>query len=166
MGALDEDPDVTHAVELRELGTAEAAGQLASFSDAHPANAAIAYQAAWLHDSLGLEAEAVPFYQRALAVEGSLPVSDRHGAHLGLGSTFRVLGRYQEAISTFRRGLDEFPDDAALRSFLGMALYNVGEAREAVRTLLHVIAERSADEQVQSYQRAINYYADNLDEVV
>jgi tetratricopeptide (TPR) repeat protein len=166
MGALHEDPDVTHAVKLRELGTAEAAGQLATLSDAQPANAAIAYQTAWLHDALGLEAEAVPFYQRALAVEGALPASDRYGAHLGLGSTFRGLGRYQEAIATLRRGLDEFPDDAALRSFLGMALYNVGEAREAVQTLLHVIAERSADESVQSYRRAINYYADNLDQVV
>jgi tetratricopeptide (TPR) repeat protein len=166
MDAPREDPVVTHAAKLRELGTAEAAGQLATLSDEYPADAAIAYQTAWAHDALGLEAEAVPFYQRALAMEDGLSAGERYGACLGLGSTFRVLGRYQEAISTLRRGLDEFPDDAALRSFLGMALYNVGEYREAVRTLLHVIAERSADENVQRYRRAISHYAENLDEVV
>ena len=45
-----------------------------------------------------------------------------------------------------------------------MALYNVGESREAVRTLLKVVATTSTDPQVRKYRRAIDYYADNLDE--
>jgi hypothetical protein len=52
---------------------------------------------------LRLEAEAVPFYERALNATG-LSRDDRHGAFLGLGSTYRVPGRYDRSSATFRRG--------------------------------------------------------------
>lgn len=63
-----------------------------------------------------------------------------------------------------RRGLEEFPGDAALQAFLSMALYDVGESREAVRGLLRALAATSADPRVRGYRRAIEHYADNLDE--
>ncbi|MEV4628523.1 tetratricopeptide repeat protein [Micromonospora sp. NPDC049523] len=154
---------LSQAVRLREEGTAQARERLVGLVDRHPWDAAIAYQAAWAHDAAGLEAEAVPFYERALRGTGLSP-QDRHGAYLGLGSTYRVLGRYEESLATLRRALEEFPDDPALRTFLAMALYNVGEAREAVRSLLKVIVATSGDARVQGYRRAIGYYADNLDE--
>lgn len=154
---------VARAVRLREEGTPAARERLVGLTDGHPGDGAIAYQAAWAHDSAGLEAEAVPFYQRALRGSGLSP-EDRHGVYLGLGSTYRVLGRYHESLETLRRGLAEFPDDAALRSFLAMALHNVGESGEAVRTLLKVVAATSADERVRAYRRAIDHYADHLDE--
>ncbi|MFD4143119.1 MULTISPECIES: tetratricopeptide repeat protein [unclassified Streptomyces] len=157
------DATLTQAVQLREAGTRQACEQLLSLSDRYPQEAAIAYQAAWAHDVLGLEAEAVPFYERALSGSG-LSAEDRHGAFLGLGSTYRVLGRYDLSLATLRRGLEEHPRDAALQTFLAMALYNVGESREAVRTLLKVMAATSADPQVQGYRRAIEHYADHLDE--
>ncbi|MET9401484.1 tetratricopeptide repeat protein [Kitasatospora sp. NPDC002965] len=154
---------LAQAVRLREEGTRQACEQLIALSDHHPEDAAIAYQAAWAHDALGLEAEAVPCYERALGAAG-LSESERHGALLGLGSTYRVLGRYESSLRTLRRGLEEFPGDAALRTFLAMALYNVGESREAVRTLLQVTGETSADPGVRKYRRAVGYYADHLDE--
>ncbi|WP_327675512.1 tetratricopeptide repeat protein [Kitasatospora sp. NBC_00458] len=154
---------LAQAVRLREEGTREACEQLIRLSDRYPQDAALAYQAAWAHDSLGLEAEAVPCYERALAGSG-LSEEERHGALLGLGSTYRVLGRYESSLATLRRGLEEFPEDAALRTFLAMALYNTGEPREAVRTLLRVTGETSADPGVQKYRRAVEYYADHLDE--
>jgi tetratricopeptide (TPR) repeat protein len=152
-----------HAVRLRAEGTPQARERLVSLVDRYPQDAAIAYQTAWAHDSAGLEAAAVPFYEQALNGSG-LSADDRHGAFLGLGSTYRVLGRYDLSLATLRRGLAEFPDNMALRTFLAMALYNVGESREAVRKLLKVTASTSADPQVQAYRRAIEYYADNLDE--
>ncbi|ANN16881.1 hypothetical protein SD37_15310 [Amycolatopsis orientalis] len=156
--------DAQEAIRLREHGTDEARLRLIELTEQHPRDAVIAYQTAWAHDSAGLEAEAAPFYERALTGEG-LSIEDRHGVFLGLGSTYRVLGRYDEALKTLRRGLDEFPDDAALRTFLAMALYNVGEAREAAGTLLKVLAATSADAGVQRYRRAVEYYADHLDDV-
>lgn len=157
------DAALSQAVRLREEGTEQAREQLVSLAERYPQDAAIAYQAAWAHDALGLETEAVPFYERALSGSG-LSSDDRHGVFLGLGSTYRVLGRYDLSLATLRRGLEEFPHDAALQTFLAMALYNLGESREAVRTLLNVTAATSTDRHVQRYRRAIEYYAENLDE--
>ncbi|WP_327388818.1 tetratricopeptide repeat protein [Streptomyces sp. NBC_01207] len=82
----------------------------------------------------------------------------------GLGSTYRVLGRYEEAVRCLRRGLEEFAGDPALRSFLAMALYNVGP-REAVSTLLQILAATSDNPRVQGCRRAIEHYAGDLDAV-
>ncbi|MGX1882921.1 tetratricopeptide repeat protein [Streptomyces sp. NPDC055287] len=162
-GDQERDTALSQAVRLREDGrVAEARAQLVALADQYPQDAEIAYQAAWAHDVLGLEHEAVPYYERALSVPG-LPAEDRHGVFLGLGSTYRVLGRYEPALRTLRRGLAEFPQDPALESFLAMALYNTGEGREAVRTLLRALAATSGDPRVRSYRRAIEQYADDLD---
>lgn len=156
--------DTQEAIRLREQGTDEARLRLVDLAERNPQDAVIAYQTAWAHDSLGFEAEAAPYYERALTNEG-LSTEDRCGVFVGLGSTYRVLGRYDESLATLRRGLAEFPSDAALRTFLAMALYNVGEARDAVGTLLKVLAETSGDIKVQQYRRAVEYYADHLDDV-
>ncbi|MGW1670008.1 tetratricopeptide repeat protein [Streptomyces sp. NPDC002324] len=157
------DAALSQAVRLREEKNPQAREQLLNLAERYPQDAAIAYQVAWAHDALGLEAEAVPFYERALNGSGLSP-GERHGVFLGLGSTYRVLGRYELSLATLRRGLSEFPHDAALQTFLAMALYNLGESREAVRTLLQVTAATSEDGRVQKYRRAIEYYAEHLDE--
>lgn len=158
--------DLSAAIARREAGDTDGAREaLLVLAERFPGDVEIAYQAASIHDLLGLEAQAVPFYRTALDVPG-LAEADRHGAFVGLGSTYRVLGRYRDSIATFRRGLAEFPGDATLRTFLAMSLYNTGEAEQAVGMLLKVLAETSGDEQVRGYRRAIEYYADNLDEVV
>ncbi|MET7458541.1 tetratricopeptide repeat protein [Streptomyces sp. NPDC005574] len=156
---------LARAVQLREQGQAgQAREQLVELAERYPGDAEIAYQTAWAHDVLGLEREAVPFYERALGGAG-LSREDRHGAFLGLGSTHRVLGSYGEAMQTLRHGLEEFSDDPSLRAFLAMALYNDGEGREAVRLLLKTLAATSSGRRVQDYRRAIEHYADDLDGV-
>ncbi|MGW0565409.1 tetratricopeptide repeat protein [Streptomyces sp. NPDC003016] len=162
-GDHERDTALAQAVRLREEGrAAEARGRLVTLAERYPQDAVIAYQAAWAHDVLGLESEAAPYYERALSLPG-LPPEDRHGAFLGLGSTYRVLGRYEPALRTLRCGLAEFPHDPALESFLAMALYNTGQGREAVRTLLKALAATSDDPGVRRYRAAIEHYADDLD---
>ena len=165
MGAHGGDEALAQAVGLRKQRTEEGRTALVALAEQWPEHAGVAYQTAWAHDVLGLEAEAAPYYERALASEPRLGPDDRYGALLGLGSTYRALGRYAESLSTLRRGLEEFPEDAALRTFLAMTLYNVGESREAVRTLLHVTAETSGDPRIRAYRPAIAGWADNLDEI-
>ncbi|GAA3043888.1 tetratricopeptide repeat protein [Streptomyces roseofulvus] len=156
---------LARAVRLREQGqTEQAREQLVELVEKYPADSEIAYQTAWVHDVLGLEREAVPFYERALSGAGLSP-EDRHGAFLGLGSTHRILGSYDKAVQTLRQGLDEFPDDAALHAFLAMGLYNQGENRQAVQLLLKTLAATSSDRRVQDYRRAIEHYADDLDSI-
>ncbi|MGW9493627.1 tetratricopeptide repeat protein [Streptomyces prasinus] len=162
-GDHERDAELSQAVRLHRQGrSAQAREQLLTLAKRYPHDAEIAYRTAWVHDVLGLEDEAVPFYERALAGPG-LPEADRHGAFLGLGSTYRVLGRYALAERTLRSGLEEFPQDAALRAFLAMVLYNTGQGREAVGVLLKVLAATSGDRRVQDYRRAIEHYADDLD---
>lgn len=152
------------ADRLRTEGRPEEARErLLGLTAQYPDDAEVAYRTACIHDVLGLESEAVPYYERALA-NPELTVEDRRGALLGLGSTYRVLGRYGQAVETLRRGVEEFPDDGALRTFLAMALYNTDEHHEAMRLLLELTATTSQDLYVQQYRRAIEHYAKDLDE--
>ncbi|MDT9686895.1 tetratricopeptide repeat protein [Streptomyces sp. P9(2023)] len=156
------------AIGLREQGRTEAArDRLVELAARWPQDAEVAYQTAWAHDVLGLEAEAVPYYERALtASRTGLSEEDRRGALLGLGSTFRVLGRYEEAVATLRGAVEEFPDDGALRTFLAMALFNTGDHHESARLLLRLVAATSDDASVRRYRPAIEYYAEDLDATV
>ncbi|MFI6581625.1 tetratricopeptide repeat protein [Embleya sp. NPDC050493] len=159
----ERDTALAEAIALREAGRAEEArARLVPLVEQHPGDAQIAYQAAWAHDVLGLEREAVPFYEWALIGDG-LASEDRLGAFLGLGSTYRAFGAHDKAVAILRRGLAEFPDDAGLTTFLAMALYNAGDAKTAVESLLRVIATTSTDPQVTPYRKAIELYATDLD---
>ena len=157
--------DLARAVSLRESGALdEARDLLLHLSSLAPDDARVAYQTAWVHDLLGLERDAVPFDVRAL--DGSqLSAVERRGALLGLGSTYRTLGRYTEAVDVLSRGVTEFPDDRALAVFLAMARYNTGDAKTAVAGLLTLLAETSSDPEIQGYRRAITLYAEDLDRV-
>ncbi|MDX3353961.1 tetratricopeptide repeat protein [Streptomyces sp. ME01-24h] len=151
------------AVGLRERGEAQAAREsLVALGERFPGDAQVAYQAAWTHDVLGMEAEAVPFYEQALRGTG-LSDDDRRGALLGLGSTYRILGRYDEAVRLLRAAVMDFPGDGALRTFLAMALYNTGGHREAMSILLTLLVDSSSDPDVARYRRAVAYYAEDLD---
>ncbi|MFI6083470.1 tetratricopeptide repeat protein [Streptomyces sp. NPDC051217] len=157
---------LAEAVGLRTRGEAEQARErLVALADRHPHDAEVAYQTAWTHDALGLEAEAVAYYERALAGT-DLSDEDRLGALVGLGSTFRILGRYEESVGTLRGGLAEFPGDGALLTFLAMALFNTGQHDEAMRILLELLATTSEDPRVRTYRRAIGHYAKDLREIV
>ncbi|MEU7895704.1 tetratricopeptide repeat protein [Nonomuraea sp. NPDC049152] len=152
--------ELARAAALREEDRHEEARELlVALSAQHPDDGDVARATAYVHDSLGLEHEAVPYYERAL----ELGADDRIGLFTGFGSTLRVIGRYDDALAVLERGLAEFPGDPSLRAFKAMALYNTGQDREAVSTLLKLLAEGG---QTGGYARAVAYYADNLDEIV
>lgn len=156
------DERLATAVRLREDGRLEEARQLLlELRSESPDDARIAVQTAWVHDSMGFEEEAVAHYEAAIA--GDLSDDELRGALLGLGSTYRALGRDDESEETFRRGIERFPDFAALRVFRAMTLYNLGRAHEAVRELIHVLLETSSDPGIERYRRSLGAYADDLD---
>ena len=151
------------AIQLREAGKLEQArALLLDLVAAHPDNPTINYQCAWSHDALGLEREAVPFYERAIAL--GLRGEDLAGALLGLGSTYRCLGEYHKAIETLGAGAVQFPGQRSFEVFLAMALYNTGAHAQAIERLLRALAETSTDESIQRYKRAILFYSDKLDQ--
>ncbi len=126
-----------------------------------PDDPRVAVLTAWTHDSLGLEEEAAEHYEAALA--NGLSGDDLRGALLGLGSTYRTLGRDEDSERIFRRGLEEFPDFRPYRVFRAMLQYNRDEAREAVRELIAVLLETTSDPDIERYRRALEGYSDDLD---
>lgn len=135
----------------------------------HSLEAEITYQAAIVHDNLGLERESITFYLQTLSQglsgqDTATKLMKRERAFLGLGSTYRGLGEYQLAEETLRRGLSEFPQSRALQVFLAMTLYNTQQHKEAMELVLTSLAETTSDETLQYYKRAISYYALHLDE--
>lgn len=152
------------AILLRQEGKIQEAIEiLQEIAVQDPENAQLWYQLAWAHDSLGLEREAVPHYEKALSL--GLPGEDRAGAILGLGSTYRTLGQYEQAKVWFEKGMSEFPERREFEVFYAMVLYNLGEHAQAMKRLLVQLADTSSDKGITDYSRAIRFYADQLDRV-
>lgn len=153
-----------HARELRLKGAhAEARDLLVQLVARNPDDAELQYETACVHDFLGEEASAVAYYVAAL--HGKLSDDHLRGAYLGLGSTYRSLGRYPEAEAILRQGLDRFPEANEIKVFLAMVLHNLGQSKAAVECLLTVIAETSSDKEVREYRRAIALYAQDVDRI-
>jgi tetratricopeptide (TPR) repeat protein len=151
------------ARQLRQAGQHEEARQsLVALLGATPDDPVLNYEAACAHDYLGLEREAVPFYERAIA--NGLTGEPLQGALLGLGSTYRALGDYEKAMATFRLGLERFPGHREFSTFLALAFYNTGQYHDAVRTLLLNLIDTTQDPNITRYERALRFYADHLDE--
>jgi tetratricopeptide (TPR) repeat protein len=156
--------ELESAIRLRENGDFQEAGSvLARLLQEAPEDAEANHQMAWLYDVQGCEREAVPYYARAIA--GDLSGEQRRSALLGLGSTYRALGDYQEAVEVLRQGVSEFPADRAMQTFLAIALYNIGKDRQAVDLLLKNLVETTSDPGIKSYEKAFRFYAGRLDEV-
>jgi len=126
------------------------------------ADAQLLYEAACVHDFLGREAGAIPLYVRALA--SGLEGDNRRNALLGLGSTYRALGHYEQALATFDTAMEQFPGAEEIGTFRAMVLHNLGRSKEAVEDLLGVVARTSADPAVTRFRRAIEFYARNIDQ--
>jgi predicted Zn-dependent protease len=160
--AASREERLERAVELRERGELERARDLllelrADFPD----DAEVAVQTAWVHDSIGLEDEAVEHYEAAIA--GELTDEQLRGALLGLGSTYRTLGRDDDSDRVLREGIERFPDFPALRAFHAMTLYNLGRPRDAIEQLLQLLVETADEPSIQRYRRALSGYAEDLD---
>jgi tetratricopeptide (TPR) repeat protein len=153
---------LARAVELRESGRLEEARQLfMELRDVDPDDARVAVQTAWVHDSLGLEEQAVHHYEAALA--GRLSDEELRGAFLGLGSTLRALGRDDDSDRVLRQGIERFPDFRPLRVFHALTAYSLGRPRDAVRELIEVLLESTSDPHILRYRRSLAAYAEDLD---
>ena len=156
------DDRLARAVELRERGELDQAlPLLLELRKEFPEDARIAVQTAWTHDSLGLEEEAAEHYEAA--IRGDLSDDELRGLYLGLGSTYRTLGRDADSERIFSEGIERFPDFKPLRVFNAMLDYNLGRPREAVRALIETLLEASDEPTIQRSRRSLTGYAEDLD---
>jgi predicted Zn-dependent protease len=158
---IDRDTELVAAIAMRESGRAqEALPVLVTLSREYPDDAIIQYQTAWAHDLLGLESAAVPYYERALALGIGDP--DREGVVLGLGSTYRNVGRQGDAVALLEQGVSDYPENAAMRCFLALAHLNAGAPDTSVATLLSVVLDTCPSPSIDRYRRALAWYRDDL----
>lgn len=159
--AAERDRRLAEAVSLRESGQPEQARPLLNaLAAACPDDAEVQYQTAWVHDVLGLEAEAVPYYERALAL--GLPEPEREGLVLGLGSTYRNVGRIADSLALLERGVLAYPANHAMRCFLALTRLANDEPREALALAFDVILNTSTDPTIERYRRSLSEYREEL----
>ncbi|KIL50936.1 tetratricopeptide repeat protein [Jeotgalibacillus campisalis] len=108
-------------------------------------------------DVLGKEADAVPNYKKALDT-GIMRT------FVGSGSTYRLLGLYEEAKKTIKRGTELFKENKVMPIFLSMTLYNLEHHEEAMEMLLSGLLEQAGDKEVLSYKKAIQFYSAHQEE--
>jgi hypothetical protein len=121
-------------------------------------DAAALFELASAHDSTGHSGEAVPLYQRALAI--GLSGIRRRRATIQLASSLRITGRAPESVALLQPELDAPSDelDDAVRAFLALALVETGEARRAVGLALGALSRH-----LPRYQRSLRNYARKLE---
>ena len=114
------------------------------------------YELGGAHDSAGREEQAIPHYERALALglrEDLVP-----GALLQLCSSLRNVGRNDEALALFDDAVARFPDHAALRLFRAFALATAGRDREALVDVLELARTRIDAPEIDRYRRSLESY--------
>jgi tetratricopeptide (TPR) repeat protein len=134
--------------------------RLKALDERHPNVAEINYQLAWTCEAVGRTADALPYYEKAVAL--GLPPNELSGALLGLGTTLRTLGQPARAAEVLRSGKAQFPENREFNVFLALALHDLGQHTEALQLLIETLCDTTEDPGLTAYQRAIRYAAAKL----
>lgn len=127
---------------------------------AAPDDGAAAFEYASALDAADREAEAIPVYRHALA--GGLPGELDYRARVQLGSSLRLAGQVPEAVAVLRGVVARWPDRAAGRLFLALALLDAGAHGEAVRQAMLAALASPGGPDLDYYRRALASYAAQL----
>lgn len=110
-------------------------------------------------DAMSREVEAVPYYERALAI--GLSPEKRRVALLCLGSSLRNIGEIDKSLQVLKDGMEEFPDHIGIRCFYALTQYSAGEQAKCVQTLMDAIIHLSP-ESVWPFAKGLAYYSGEL----
>ena len=153
--------------ELDAIVGARAHGQsrevlprLKSLDERHPNIPEINYQLAWTCDVLDRPADALPYYEKAIAL--GLAPNELSGALIGLGSTLRTLGQLDRSAEVLSSAKLQFPDNPEFDAFLALTLHAQGKHADALRLALATLCATSEDPGLTAYQRAIRHAASQL----
>lgn len=128
-----------------------------------PNNAYYNYQMAWCLDNLGLEHEAINYYHKA--INNNLDLIYLKDAYIGLGSTYRSIGKYKEAEQILIEGLTKFEDSPVLKIFLAITQYNMNNNQESVSLLIDTLLTNDDNTEIHEYKTALKFYNENLDKI-
>lgn len=157
VGTLEDEINVGSA--LMRAGDENAAiAYFRDLAERNPDSGRVYFEYAGAYDYAGYEMKAISLYRTALRLGLAEPYHQR--ALTQLGSSLRNVGDHDEATKLLRNACAEFPDYAPLRIFYALALFSVGDTTEAFINLL----KATTLEDVDGYQRALRYYAEEISE--
>lgn len=122
-----------------------------------PMNPYLNYRIAWTYDSLAKSRLAIPFYIASLTLGLK---EERPNAIVGLGSCYRSVGEYENALKILEDGLVEFPENRSIRMFRSILLNALEKNDETVDTLIALLKYISEDGSIQKFEKALRVCAD------
>jgi hypothetical protein len=126
----------------------------------HANIAEINYQLGWTCDVLGHAKDALPYYEKAIAL--GLPPNELSGALIGLGATLRTLGLLDRSVEILRSGQAQFPENREFDVFLAFTRHAQGHHTEAMQLLINTLCDTTEDPGLTAYQREFRHAASEL----
>jgi tetratricopeptide (TPR) repeat protein len=155
---------IARAQEMRRADELEESQEiLLVLLEEYPDEPQVLFEVGGSYDVLGDEREAIPYYRQA--IEAGLSGDALLECLICLGSNYRSLGEFEQAIEFLERAAEQFPEDNSGRVFLALAYYSDGREDEAVSTLLDLLLKTTSDENILTYADTLDFYKDHLDEV-
>lgn len=134
--------------------------QLKGLDARYPHTAEINFQLAWTLEASGQEAEALPYYEKAVAL--GLAPNELSGAMIGWANALRLVGQTQRAVEVLESARRQFPENREIEVFRALALHEGGQYQEAFQQILSTLLEATEDIGITAYQRALRYHMNRL----
>lgn len=149
------------AVEFRSKGEFIDAENLFKLElKSNPVNPEVYYHLAWLYDKMNREIEASKKYEKALKL--GIKGENLKGCLLGLGSTYRNIGKHSKALKIFEQAQKLYPKSSEFLVFKALTLFDLNQKNKSVELLLEIITKTTKDKGIETYKEAIKYYAKEI----
>lgn len=152
----DQKIDEFYAHEFNESDPKATIARMRELAGERPhGEAAALFELGGVHDSLGLEHEAIDYYRQAIAA--GLKGDRATRVNIQLASTLRNVGATAEAVSILEMKSPNGLDDDARQAFLALALFDEGRYGDALRAALFALIPT-----LDGYRRALTEYVNDL----
>ncbi len=129
----------------------------------YPDDPLVLFELGGAYDVMGMENEAIPYYEQA--IDQGLDGPELLECFICLGLNHRAIGEFEEAVELLENATSQYPEDNSAKTFLALAYYSNEQYTESVQLLLSLLLQTTEDEQITAYADTLDYYKDNLDEV-
>jgi tetratricopeptide (TPR) repeat protein len=129
----------------------------------YPDDPLVLFELGGAYDVMGLEIEAIPYYERA--IDQGLEGPELLECYICLGLNHRAIGEFEDAVEILENATSQYPEDNSAKTFLALAYYSNEQYAESVQLLVGLLVQTTDDEQITAYADTLDYYKDNLDEV-
>lgn len=129
--------------------------RLRSLDSRFPQVPEIAFQLAWTLDTAERPADALPHYERAIALglEHNLPE-----ALIGLANCLRLTGQPDRAVTVLEGARRQFPHAPEFAAWLALSLHHAHRPHDAFTLLLDTLLDHTDDIGLAAHQRALRHH--------